>query len=57
MLYIDEKRKFTKEQADRFQELEQKAINHYLDKTDFDASEWLSKKETKEYLKLLRLLN
>ena len=47
----------TLEQINRFAELEQRAISYYLDKTDFDASEWLTKEDSEEYMKLIELIN
>ena len=45
------------QQIERFNELDQEAINRYLDKTDFFAEEWLSKEEAKEYRKLHNFLS
>ena len=42
----------TKQQLDKLDELEQIAINAYLDKTDFNVSEWLDKNDSKEHCKL-----
>lgn len=44
-----------KEQEKRFLEIEQRAINSYLDKTDFDISEWIYEIDKKEWraLKIL----
>jgi hypothetical protein len=36
----------------RFDSLHEKAINTYLDKTDFDATEWLTPEEAAEYVRL-----
>lgn len=36
----------------RYEELYDKAVRTYLDKTDFDISEWLNAKEYKEFKKL-----
>lgn len=36
----------------RYEELYDKAVRRYLDKTDFDISEWLEPKEWKEFKKL-----
>jgi hypothetical protein len=33
----------------RYEELYDKAVRTYLDKTDFDISEWLTKAEYKEF--------
>lgn len=50
-------RKPTKKQIDRFNELDQFAVDRYLDKTDFDASEWLDINEQEEYMKLYNIVN
>ena len=36
----------------RYEELYDKAVRKYLDKTDWDISEWLTKKEWNEFKKL-----
>ena len=40
------------EREKRYEELYEKAVRRYLDKTDWDISEWLDKKEYKEFKKL-----
>ncbi len=47
----------TKEQEKRLEELEQSAINRYLDKTDFNIGDWLDEEELKEWEKLEELSN
>ena len=42
---------------ERFEELRENAIARYLDKTDWDISEWLNSKEWAEYSKLSEELN
>lgn len=50
--------KLTREDKEkRMSGLEQQAIDWYLDKTDFDVTEWLSVKEKIEYLKLYKEIN
>lgn len=44
----------TKKEFDRQNELYEKAVARYLDKTDFDASEWLSDEEADEYVNLVK---
>jgi len=39
----------TPEQQERYNELYQEAVNRYLDKTDWDISEWLSEADYKEF--------
>jgi len=39
----------TPEQNERLTELYEKAVGSYLDKTDWDISEWLTPQEWKEY--------
>lgn len=40
----------TQEEAEkRYERLYDKAVRRYLDKTDFDISEWLSKEEYSEF--------
>ena len=36
----------------RYEELYEKAVRRYLDKTDWNISDWLDKKEYKEFKKL-----
>jgi hypothetical protein len=43
----------TVEQSERMNELYEKAIARYLDKTDFDVTQWLSDEEANEYCALL----
>jgi len=40
----------------RLEELREKAIARYLDKTDWDISEWLDEEERTEYTKLSKEL-
>ena len=45
----------TDKEVDRLHELYDKAINYYLDKTDFNPSDWLiDKGEDEEYASLVR---
>ena len=44
----------TKKELERYEELYQKAINYYLDKTDFDACEFLELKESEELANLMK---
>lgn len=45
-------KKMTFEQADEiYQDLYQKAVNRYCEKTDWDINEWLDKKENKKFQK------
>jgi hypothetical protein len=39
----------TEKKEKRYEELYEKAVRRYLDKTDWDISEWLTKKEYKEF--------
>ena len=41
-------------QEKRYEELHKKAVNAYLNKTDWDISEWLTKSEYREYRRLER---
>ncbi len=43
----------TKKECKRYNELYDKAINRYLDKTDFDVCEWLIKNESEELQRLM----
>jgi hypothetical protein len=43
----------TLEQEKRFEELYEKAVRRYLDKTDFNPTDWLEPKEQEEYLELM----
>lgn len=43
----------TKKELKRYNELYEKATNYYLDKTDFDATEWLSDDEANELQQLI----
>ena len=43
----------TVEQHERMNELYEKAVSRYLDKTDFDVTYWLSDEEANEYCALL----
>jgi hypothetical protein len=45
----------TKKQLTRLDDLANEAINRYLDKTDFSVTDWLDKKEAKEYCELSNL--
>ena len=45
----------TKKQQKRLEELENEAISRYLNKTDFDISEWLDESEVKEYCELYNM--
>jgi hypothetical protein len=36
----------------RYQELYDKAVRRYLDKSDFNPSDWLDEEEAKEYSRL-----
>ena len=40
----------TKQEAKRINELYEKARDLYLDKTDFNASDWLEEKESLEFV-------
>lgn len=42
----------TEKSEERYEELYEKAVQRYLDKTDWDISEWLTLKEWKEFKKL-----
>ena len=42
----------TKKQEKRYEELYDKAVRKYLDKTDWDISEWLTKREWQEFKNL-----
>ncbi len=42
----------TENQEKRYEQLYDKAIRRYLDKTDWDISGWLNKKEYKEFKRL-----
>lgn len=44
----------TAKEIDRLNELYEKAIRFYLDKTDFNPNEWLMEHEAEEYAKLVR---
>lgn len=48
------KQALTRKELNRYNELYDKAVVLYLDKTDFDATEWLNTKESEE---LGRLIN
>ena len=37
---------------ERYDELYDKAVSRYLDKTDFDITEWLSDNENLEFMRL-----
>ena len=37
---------------EKWEELRESAVSRYLDKTDFDYSEWLNEEELKQYNKL-----
>lgn len=41
-------------EEDRLIKLEDEAINYYLDKTDFNPSDWLDEEEAKEYTELVK---
>jgi len=41
-------------EIDRLNSLHEKAIRFYLDKTDFNASDWLIEPESKEYAHLVK---
>ena len=43
----------TAKEIDRLNELYDEAVNWYLEKTDFNPSDWLSKVEGKEYADLV----
>jgi len=43
----------TAKEIDRFQQMYEDAVSHYLDKTDFNPSDWMSEKEAIEYEELL----
>ena len=47
-----EERKEREEREERYEELYQKAVNRYLDKTDWDMSEWLEPEEWEEFKQL-----
>ncbi len=49
--------RMTKKQLDRFDKIEQQAIDFYLYKSDFAILDWISKEDEKEYRKLYKLLN
>jgi len=44
--------KVSKKLYARYEELYEKAVAQYLDKTDWDISEWLEPEEYEEYKKL-----
>jgi hypothetical protein len=44
----------TAKEIDRVEALHEKAIRFYLDKTDFNASDWLIEPESLEYAELVR---
>lgn len=44
-------------QINRMDALEQEAIGRYLDRTDFDRTEWMNEVELKEYCKLYKSVN
>lgn len=48
-------KRFTKKQSKRLIELYEQAVATYLDKTDWDMSEWLTPEEWEEYQKLEEL--
>jgi hypothetical protein len=43
-----------KKEIKRLLQLEEQATSLYLDKTDFNVSDWLDYKEAKEYRKLIK---
>jgi succinate dehydrogenase flavin-adding protein (antitoxin of CptAB toxin-antitoxin module) len=45
----------TKKQMARLEQLENEAIDRYLDKSNWDLCEWLSDKERVEYCKLYNM--
>ena len=42
---------------ERLYEIEEEAINYYLEKTGFDSVQWMTEEERKEYIKLYKRLN
>lgn len=46
------KQHYTEAENDRYQELYEMAITVMLDKTDFDATDWLDEADTKEFMAL-----
>lgn len=48
---IDKPKRKTRE--NKLEELYERAINRYLNKTDFDYTEWLEEKELNQYAKTL----
>lgn len=47
----------TPDQQERYNELYDLAISRYLDKTDWDISEWLSDADYKEFQSLQDIIN
>lgn len=45
----------SKEERQKFDEIEQNAIDCYLDKTDFDISEWVAKEDFQFWRKFLSI--
>ena len=44
----------TKKEIKKLDDLYEKAVNRYLDKTDFNPTDWLNEKEQKEFNILLQ---
>ena len=46
-----------KQKIERLTEIEEEAITRYLDRTNFDRTEWMTDDEKAEYLRLYREVN
>lgn len=56
-MIITDNDSLTPDQQERYNELYDQAVSRYLDKTDFDISEWLSDEEYKEFQSYQDIIN